>query len=463
MNKRTRYGAYSAFLVMAMLLLVVLVNLAAEKMDLSWDLTDEELFTLSTETIEVLDNLNREVKLYVVQRTGEKNVIVDEVIAEYEKNSKKIKVEYIDPYLFPHVIQGFKTGDEDISDGSIIAECDNRSKVVDGSGLVENHTQFNGQVYSIESKVTGAIDFVLGTEIPKVYIMTGHGEVGVGEKMTEKIELSNYEVAELNLLNGDIPDDCDILLLTTPGRDYTDEEAEKVIGYLDDFGRGLVSIDLVNEKLPNYESIIEKYGLENTNSLVVEVDKANYIADMQTNIVPSYYEHDITLQLIEGQYLTLLPAASGIGIKELQRSSLENEVLMLSTQGSYAKKDLSLETLGFEEGDMKGPIPLAVAVTDVHTMNDTGLTKMLAFASSSIYSDNVDDYIGGGNSTVVVGALNWLNDAKGKAVIGTKFRQEDTLILNASSSVFLMAYSLVLVPLAIMATGLVIIFIRRRR
>ena len=88
-----------------------------------------------------------------------------------------------------------------------------------------------------EGMITSAVDYVTAKDIPNLYILSGNGETALGSAFGDVISKDNVNPLTLNLMTTDkVPDDADAILINTPTVDYSEEEAQKIIDYLEDGG-----------------------------------------------------------------------------------------------------------------------------------------------------------------------------------------------------------------------------------
>ena len=111
-----------------------------------------------------------------------------------------------------------------------------------------------------------------------VYVVNGHGELEMGSSVSGLLEKENFECRTLGLLTVDeVPEDADALLINSPGKDLTEEEAELLLSYLKSGGHAVIIMDYIGEVLPNLEAVIEYYGVKTEQGIVMEQDSSHYI------------------------------------------------------------------------------------------------------------------------------------------------------------------------------------------
>ena len=135
--------------------------------------------------------------------------------------------------------------------------------------------------------------YVTSDKNPTIYVLQGHGELGVPYDVRTQLENENYDVEDLNLVTQDaVPEDADILLISSPGRDLSEEEEAKIRDYLENSGRAVFLMDITNDEVPNFESILKSYGVGLQKGLIIEKDKGHYVSN-PLYLVPKLESHDI--------------------------------------------------------------------------------------------------------------------------------------------------------------------------
>ena len=92
-----------------------------------------------------------------------------------------------------------------------------------------------------EGQLTSAIAYVTSETLPVVYSITGHGESSLGTVASDVALKQNVEVKDLNLLSeGAVPEDADAVLIYAPTSDYSSDEADMLISYLEAGGAAFI-------------------------------------------------------------------------------------------------------------------------------------------------------------------------------------------------------------------------------
>ena len=278
-KKILRHGSYSIGVTAIVIAIVVVLNLVIQELPSSIreiDLSSEKLYTIGDQTKDLLDNLDKDVELYFIAQDGTESSDIQRLLERYEERTDHITVEQRDPAVYPTFTQEYTS--DSVSNNSIIVVCGDKSRVVDYSDMYE--TSINYQTYTQETtafdgegQLTSAINYVISDNMPILYTLEGHDEASMSTTMTETIQKANIEIQSLNLLTQEVvPDDASCLFIFAPATDLSEDEANKIITYLENGGKALIVSDYTDQEMPNFASVLENYGVQTVDGIVMEGD-----------------------------------------------------------------------------------------------------------------------------------------------------------------------------------------------
>ncbi|MCD7904583.1 MAG: GldG family protein [Clostridiales bacterium] len=468
-DKRFRYGTYSTLTAVVVIAIAVLVNLIAGSINYKKDLTPNSIYALTDTTKEVLEGLDDDVTIYALYQTGQEDTVITQILDQYEFASGNIDVSVKDPVLYPQFVEKY-TESGSVSTGSLIVEKGDRYKIIPYSDLYSSGMDYTTgettQTVAAESKITSAIQYVTAESLPIIYTVTGHNEMtlsDLGSPLEEDLETANYEVREINLFDEDIPDDCSILLATTPMNDYTAAEAEKAKAFLASDGRAIFLIDYQYNTFENLSSILADYGLSLDNPIIFEGDSSYQYENYPTAILPDIAIHDATEGMSQKRVLFL--TTYGITTLEDKRVSTTVEPLLTTSSSAFGKVNDD-ETVTKTDDDIAGPFGVAVAVTD-STYTDTSHITKLVVCSAYYYTlySQADALVSYENSDFVLGCINWLNDKSDTeaVTIVSKSLASETFYTDYSQSERIKYTCVIFLPVFIIGMGFCVWFSRRNK
>ncbi len=375
-KRRLQNGSYAMIMTAIVIAVIVVVNYivgAIPSKFTVFDVSEQKLYTIGDTTKNLLDTLEDDVTLYYLTVSGQEDTYVEKLLETYEGYSDKVDVEKINVVQQPTFAQQYT--DASLTLNSVIAVSGEKSKVIDYNDIYayDYSSYYNySSSFDGEGQITSAINYLTGTSESKIYYTTGHNEISISSDMLDTISKANMDTAEVNLLTEEIPEDCSALIIFAPTTDLTEEEANKVIYYLQNGGHAmLVSLSglISGVETPNFDSILEAYGVTRKSGLVLE-ESTNYYVSAPYFTIPTVNTYtEITSGLDNTNILLALPEA--VEAADTDDASYTISTLLTSSDSSYIKTDLS-NTVEKEDGDETGSFALAVAVEESFTETDDG-------------------------------------------------------------------------------------------
>ena len=461
-NKRNRLAvlrAVTASAVIVLILLNVLFGFVSGKINLKIDLTKDSVLKLSDTTKTALKNLDTEVNVYSLVPENESDTTVKqmcEILEKYAKLSSKIKYQSVDIYSNPAFSEKYIQKGENINQYSIVFETDKRYKIVNLTDAVNyNSTDNSIQSIKAEQLFTGAVVYVTDDTDINIAISEGHGETA-SEKYFEQLFADNgYNVSAVNLITSDIPDNINMLIVTTPETDFGTDETQKIDEFLQKGKSAQFMIDPSINDYPNLYSYLKSWGVEFTDGFMIEKDSASYIQNPM-NIIPEVENCDITKNIYNGKLTVITPAMKGI--KPCTHDSVIEQVILKTSDKALCKVNLNSQTADKENGDIEGSQNLAVMYTKQFDSKNsaklfvTGGTSLIAssfmqapYANSDLYM-NIVSYLTNNDKAVNIAAKN----------VSTEY-----IAVSAKAALILACVTIVVIPVILIAAG-IIIWIKRR-
>ena len=470
-NKKTlKNGSYSMVYTVILIAVIVVINLIVAEIPTKYtqiDVSTQKLYTISDKTKEFLDELNQDVTIYHIVQNGNEDDVIEKLLKRYEETSDHIKVEKKDPVLYPNFTSQYT--DEDVQDNSLIVVNGSKSKVVDYYNLYE--TQYD--YYSGSSSTTGfdgegqidsAISYVTSDNLPIVYTLKGHGELELNSSITESLEKANYQIQSLNLLTEEnVPEDAGCLMITSPQADLSEEEADKVISYLENGGKAVIFTDYTSEEIPNLKKVLENYGVTPDNGVVMEGDTKHYIMQIPYYLVPEINSTEITADLIADNRYVLMPVAQSIRIMDSYRDTLDIESVLSTSEKAYIKTNVeNMQTFEKVSGDQEGKFNLGVCVTE--DISDDKQTQLVYYGSSSLLDSTTNQQVSGGNTELLLDTLGWMCENDVPVIsVDSKSLETSYLTISEYDSGYWSAMTCGVIPVIFLIIGGVIWFKRRKQ
>ncbi len=464
-DKKFKYGGYATLMTAVVLAILVIVNLVVGQIPYKLDLTENRMFSLSDQTDTILKNLDQEVQIIGLYKTGQENAMFDEILQRYRRANKNISITYVDPIKNPTFSSKYTKDGTSLREGSYIVESGDKYKVIDYYDLfnVRSDQYGNTQAESLamEQRITGAIHYVTAESLPVVYTLEGHMEKSLPYQLRQQMELENYEVKNLSLITEDsVPDDATILMIIAPQRDITSEEEQKLRDYLENRGRAVFLMDISENQMPNFDALLKSYGVGINRAVVIEGDRNHYFQNPAW-IVPEMQSHAIISPMKTKKMHVLAIGAQGVEDLDVKKRTIEIEPLLVTSDNAWGRTDLASTTPEKEEGDLEGPFNIAVAISDKEwnqKENKYDETKLVVMGDADFLDPQFASI---GNFDFVLNSLSWLQDVKENISIRPKSLVSNYLNINAFQKLVLAGVTVILIPLIVLGLGLVM-WLRRR-
>lgn len=303
-TKKLKYGTLATVFTAIITAIVIVVNLIAqnvsEKYDLTLDLTDNDLFKISDETVNYLSNVNKKVQIIVL---AEKSLFEDreiyykqasEIIQKYALYNDNISVEYIDMNKNPNYVSKFKDLYQgDLTEGSIVVyregtgENDSdRIKVLSLNDMFTTSTDSQGNVTVTQSNaeqvLTSAVMYVTDANPKKAVLVKSDMPQSVyysAQSIINMLDSNGYDLDSVDLLTADLDiENTDLLLILSPLNDFNSTVINKISDFLYNDGKlGKNVLYMANydqNDTKNIDSFLEEWGLKLGDSYIAESDSS---------------------------------------------------------------------------------------------------------------------------------------------------------------------------------------------
>ena len=471
-KKNLRHGSYVSIMTVIVIALVAAVNLVVGQLPSSVtqiDASSRQLYTIGEETENLVRGLEQDVTLYYVVTGGNENEYISRMLERYEDLSDHLTVEKVDPELHPTFTSQYT--DEEVSDNSIIVVSGDKSRVVGSSDMLVQELNYYTYSYQVtefdgEGQVTSAIAYVISDNLPVLYQLTGHDEQSLGSSLTDSIEKNNIEIQDLSLLTEEsVPEDAAALLICSPSRDISEEEAQKILSYLEGGGKVLLFTDYSQEEMPNLESLLTNYGLQKGTGIVMEGDSSYYYPQRPDVLIPEINTDSSVLSGLTDDVYALIQDAQPVETLEEYRDTLEIENLLTTTDSGYVKEvsDDGMISFQQEEGDDTGTFVVGVSVTEA--IDDETESQLIYFSSSTLTADELDQYVSGGNSEILSCILTNLCEMEDNITfnIPAKSLSVEYLSYTNQSAAIFKVIVIAVIPAAFLLVGFIIWMKRRKQ
>jgi hypothetical protein len=434
-----------------------------------FDMTREHLFDISEDTKEVIDDLSRDVTITVL---ADETVFRDstelfsniyEILQRYEAlGGGKIRVRYVNPNMNPKIFEQYnELGD--LGNNFLIIESDLRMKSLSPNSLYNIRVDDNDISYFVglraEQTITSALLFVTQDSVNTACWLRGHGEDYSKIQMDTILKKMNYDSQVIILAQDEIPEECTLLLISSPQTDYSPDEIEKLDAFLKRGGDAIVALSPeTSVALTNLTNFFEEWGVHYRSEFIL--DNYQSISNMPFYVVPNISNiTNVTDRLNTKNYYALVPGCMPIDLTGTETGSHNLAILMTSSRRSYTK-DLNEITMGYdydEANDPTGPFNMCVLSEYLATDKNMNYTRGdILFCSAGMISDSVLEASNFLNGQFLEHVLDYISEYSDGVVIPDKTFESKMLNILSWQSRLVLYVVVIAMPLLILLAGILI-------
>lgn len=464
-------GAFSAGMIVVMCAICVVVNLVLTALPAKYtsiDCSATKLYSLTGDTKDRVSKLDEDITIYVLNSKKSKDAKIDETINRYKDLSSHIKVKYVDPVTSPKFYQDYT--DTTPTTNSLIIESKNRSKVIDYNDIYEYdsssyyygyQSQSSITGYDAEGQITSAIEYVTmdADELPVIYQITGHNETEIGSNFQSVVSKANANLKSLELFNEEkVPEDATAIIINSPTVDFNEEDAQKVIDYLNGGGKAMIiGCYAYNDELTNFNKILAAYNVSFKTGVVAENDSSKYYQN-PLYLLPTVETTDYTSDATDGY--VFLAGSCAISYPE-DTDDVTYTKLLSTSDSAVLKKDWkNITTSKAEDADENGPFTTGLAVND----SSTG-ASIVVFGTPYVVDDSYDNAVSGNNADMFKDVITSMtgNVELASSVIPVKDYTLSNITINTLQAVVTGLIIMIAVPILLIIIGIVVWAMRRKK
>lgn len=457
-------GTYSLAVTAIVLAILIAVNIFVSALPTTltqYDISSAKLYSVTSNTKAVVNALEKDVTIYWIVQADKEDDIIENLLGKYEILSEHIEVVKKNPDIYPTFAQQYTS--ETVQNNSLVVECGERSRFISYEDIYLYEANMSSYSYDVsfdgEGAITSAIDYVVSEDLPKLYMLEGHGEEDLPSAFREQLEKENTDWSTFSLLTADsIPEDADGILIYAPSSDLSEEEKELLAEYVSGGGQLMVMAGPTEDgTLTNLYSILADYGVEAVEGIAIDTDRGHFAFQAPYVLLPDIADSEITNPLIEERYYAIMPISQGLIVGADTGMATVTELLTTSEASFSKTAGYALSSYEKEEGDIDGPFAVAISVE-----TQTG-GKILWFASSLFLNDMYNAYSSGANLDLAMNAVSSMIGETEAVSIRSKSLNYNYLTISDATASLLKTMMIAVFPLAYLGIGICVIVRRRIR
>lgn len=453
-NLASRLGTYAVGVSVIVVAIVVVLNLVVAQLPesmLQFDISDTRLYSLTDVSKDYLATLDKDVRIVVLSDESSIDGRITRFLSNYDAESDRVTVEYIDPVLYPSALETYGAEEKDVV---VLCEETDKQNIVSIYDMIAidlNYYYQYGQIYETsfdaEGLITSAVDLVTSETAYTLYTLTGHGESELPTVVTDAIAKQNLALNSVSLLmEGGIPEDCSLIISYMPTMDFDAQEREMLEEYIAGGGKVMLLCDRTD--LENVNALLAAYGLEYVDGYIA--DPARYYQDSMYNIFPMLATGHKIIESLPADSLALVANSRGLQTLTDRRESLDVQYFMYTSQSALAV---------LENGDMtEGRYLLAATSTEA---DEDGGGRLTVIACPTL----IDEYLLTNFSNLVnlnIFMNSITDNFEDISTISVPSKSLETTYNTISSASMWSILFIAVIPLACLIGGLVF-WLRRRR
>lgn len=472
-NKWLIKGTTTAALVVIVIACYILLNWGVEKINLEdLDCTEKKLYSLSSETKDKISKLDKEITIQLINMNDYNYVI--EYAKKYTKSTDKIKIEEISD-LSSRVDLMTKYNLEN-NDSLIVVKTDNKEKTLSISDLYTIDYSTYEQVDRTEEAITNAIVEITLDEKPQIYILSGKAYYKTEESLASiisKLKEESNEVEYLDILiKGEVPEDCDCLIITTLAKDITELERDRISEYIQRGGKimMLTSQNVLDIDTPNFDQIVAQYGISMEYGAIFEQDSAKMLQNAPEFVVVSAnasYMQDIDMSL--KMCLTDPGKIQFADEDKLNELGVEYETIATTGEKSFVRTNFDIDTYSRTDKDGEEGSSIVGALVTKKISDD--ISSELIIFSNEICASNLQVPISNqyymyavnlhNNEDVILNSISHLTERTDTITIRKTSEEEKYTVTDQEDAII--KTIIFILPVLVIGAGIVVWQVRRRK
>lgn len=503
-SKKFKHGGlsvlFTVIFIVGIVLLNVVFNLVLNRFDITADLTDNSIFTLSEESEEYLKGVDKKISFYVtadedaLKASGDKLYLqVSEFLGKMTELNGNFTLDYINLLSDPDFSKDYS---ETLSDGMLIVKNrdNHRYRILKVSDFLR-YTLSDGKKYSYseasyyvyyggyqvtdyssvaEEEILSAIMSVSMDNPTRIAFSEGFGE-GDSSVLSDIVTKNAYETTTINIDKSEkIGEDIDVLVIYAPTSDYNVNAVNKIDEWLSNgglYGKSLIYVaPAAAVETPNLDELLGEWGLSVGKGFVAQLDTDHafysgevlpLLQDLELNTESEYYKN-----------MKLPDNASFMGWRIRPVSTLwegkgntSNNVIA-STYGENCVMvpfDADISTWEPEDSDYGSYNAIVEALKTRFEGTTPYFSRIIAIGSENIFMENFTAASNYSNAEVILSLFD-TNSEGGfeKLTVMEKSFTAETYQLDSGKQIGIGLTFAVIIPVIIIVIG-IIVWVRRKR
>ena len=434
------------------------------------DCTKDKIYSLSEETKTKVKALDKEITITLANFSDYESL--KNILEKYKALNKNINIAEIENLSTRvDLITKYSLSTDS---SAIIVESGDKSTILTEYDLYTYDYSTYKQIDTTEEALTNAIIEVTTEAKAKVYFMDSHTlfKNTYFATVEKAIEDDANEVEYIDLLvAGKVPDDCNLLVITTLKEDITKAEEDYIVDYINKGGKILFLCGETSDgkSLPNFDEILAMYGISLKGGTILEGNQNRMLAGYPDIIVEDVKSNTLTNNINMSLRVALVDATPiTIDEEKLEELRVEYEALITTSESSFIRTNFNISSSSRTSLDSEEN-SYTVGVFATKTIDENTKSKIILYSNAIFVTETpiqLGDYahiISGlyNNYDVVANSVLYLNEKQDIITIRKNYdRVTFTTTQSQESIVKLVIFT---IPVLIILTGIFVWVVRRRK
>ncbi|NOT53447.1 MAG: GldG family protein [Deltaproteobacteria bacterium] len=452
-ERSTKQGAQALLYSVLFFLALVMVNYLSTRNHHRFDLTEEGVFSLSPQTRNLLQKLDKPLEINAFVEVGS-DPALRELLNGYREVSSHVSFRLIDPDKQPDLAEKFQI-----------------------TAIPAVHMQYGERTNVInkvsEEEVTNGVIKITRAEKKIVYFLGGHGEPDINDlreprgygQLKTALENESYETKPI-ILSADaaVPDDANLLVVGGGDRALQAHEITAIDAHIK---KGKHALFLLNPRgTSELVTYLAQWGIQVGDDVIVD-EQLQLLKGRTFTLTPfvtSYGAHPITEELSRrSNALTTYGMSRSVEANAEGKAGVTVVNLAQTGPNAWAETDLESifqrQTARLDDIDRKGPVSLAVAATanlkEMGVEKEKESTARLVVFGDSTFANNqyVGQYF---NRDLILNSIGWLIGEEGLMSIRARTIRASRVQFSAEQGTAIFYLSVLVLPEVLLIAGLAV-------
>jgi hypothetical protein len=382
-----------------------IANLIIYDHNIRWDLTPNKRYSLSDFDKRVLDGIKQPIKVMAFIRTEDASYLdLVDLLFQVSAYTPLVSYQVIDVNKAPGLARQYGVS----TYGEVIVESEGRRRDFDNSR---------------SELLIPALLQISHAANKHLYFTVGHGERDLFDtdrtlgysQWRGQLEQNNYQIDNVSLFAGGVPDDATVVIALGPRKDFLPEELVSLAKYLAKGGHFIAFIDPYGS--PSLVKFLQSYGMTFIDQVVVDPQYRLSAGEILTTQIPLFSKDNPMTRAMTAP--AVLSMARGIEVTGKPGDKMPDGLVfdrssdfLRSSHESWASGDPKAVTTGITDyqapRDIKGPITVGcevdLAVNGNSHVPVGNMARIVGFGSTAFPSNQFIEMLG--NRDMAVSVMN---------------------------------------------------------